>query len=137
MIYMQVEDVEQLFSELDKLEQNNWTSDNAEEKKLRKPLKKKVIVKKPCKSKAPSNLRQMLMNKRKELKENADSKNQDQMIVDKPIDESETVAFEAGFFKVLTPMKSPKIEPAQRYKNSSFIFSNVELNDILLQGAIS
>ena len=118
---MQVEDVECLFSELDKLEQNNWISDNVEEKKLRKPLKKKVIINKPKKSQveAPSNLRQMLMNKRKELKENADSKNnQELLIIDKPIDESETVAFEAGFFKLLTPLKPSKIELALRYKNS-------------------
>ena len=59
------------------------------------------------------------MNKRKELKENADSKNnQELLIIDKPIDESETVAFEAGFFKLLTPLKPSKIELAQRYNNS-------------------
>ena len=65
MIYFQVKDVEKLFIDLEQLEKKNWVE---EEPKIpilkKKPIEKKRVLKpKQSTTAAPSNLRQMLMDK--------------------------------------------------------------------------
>ena len=117
MIYFQVEDVEQKFSDLDALESRNWQSE-----KPQKVVKKNVIKNKTTfkpKAKASSNLRQMLAEKRKAMLQQ--SKNDMPAIVlteDKTGEEKsaktteeESLTFDAGFFKVTSPVnRSPKNE---------------------------
>merc|ERR1712141_537079 len=123
MIYFQVEDIQQLFSDLEKLEQNNWIQEKINP--IKNPPKKKLNIVKPAKPKAAasSNLKQMLMAKRKAMKEKIDTQNDVQIVVEKP---EETVQFDAGFFKVESPIKlspSPKkaissIQSAKSSENS-------------------
>ena len=49
MIYFQVEDIQQLFSELEKLEQNNWIQEKINP--IKNPPKKKLNMVKPAKPK--------------------------------------------------------------------------------------
>ena len=100
MIYFQVEDVEKLFVDLDQLEKKNWVEDEPKKPILKKkPIQKKSVLKpKQSTSAAPSNFRQMLMAKRKAMKEKSE----------KP---DEGISFNAGFFKVETTPKRLSVSP--------------------------
>merc|ERR1712062_667224 len=75
MIYFQVEDVEKLFIDLDQLEKKNWVEDEPKKPILKKkPIQKKLVLKpKQSTIAASSNLRQMLMDKRKAMKEKSEN----------------------------------------------------------------
>ena len=100
MIYFQVKDVEKLFIDLDQLEKKNWVE---EEPKIpilkKKPIQKKRVLKpKQSTTAGPSNLRQMLMDKRKAMKEKSEK-----------LDEG--ISFNAGFFKVESTPKRLSVSP--------------------------
>ncbi|XP_071121145.1 microtubule-associated protein futsch-like isoform X2 [Mytilus edulis] len=88
MIYFQVEDVNQKFIDLDKLKANNWDLSSIQPKKqvIKKKVAPKAVVKKPVKSKF-SAFRAQMKNKNSA---------------------SEDKTFDFGFFKVQSPVKSPK-----------------------------
>ncbi|XP_052085181.1 uncharacterized protein LOC127722331 [Mytilus californianus] len=88
MIYFQVEDVNQKFIDLDKLKANNWDLSSIQPKKqiIKKKVAPKAVVKKPVKSKFSAFRAQM--------------KNKSIAAEDK--------TFDFGFFKVQSPVKSPK-----------------------------
>ena len=60
-----------------------------------------------------SNLKQMMMAKRKAMKDKIDTQNDVQIVMEKP---EETVQFDAGFFKVESPLK---LSPSPKKANSS------------------
>ncbi|XP_063442110.1 myb-like protein X isoform X2 [Mytilus trossulus] len=88
MIYFQVEDVNQKFIDLDKLKANNWDLSSIQPKKqvIKKKVATKAVVKKAVKSKF-SAFRAQMKNKNSA---------------------SEDKTFDFGFFKVQSPVKSPK-----------------------------
>ena len=100
MIYFQVQDVEKLFIDLEQLEKKNWVEDEPKKPILKKKQiqKKRVLKPKQSTVAAPSNLRQMLMDKRKAMKEKSE----------KP---DEGISFDAGFFKVETTPKRLSVSP--------------------------
>lgn len=103
MIYFQVEDVDTLFKELEKLQANNW---QREEKKVDKPKlikKKKPVTKKPVGGEAAAKriaARERLLAAKAAMQAKATRKA-----------ESEKVVFEGGFFKVESPAR--KATPAK------------------------
>ncbi|XP_030829847.1 disks large-associated protein 5 [Strongylocentrotus purpuratus] len=103
MIYFQVEDVDTLFKELEKLQANNW---QREEKKVDKPKiikKKKPVTKKLVGGEAAAKriaARERLLAAKAAMQAKATRKA-----------ESEKVVFEGGFFKVESPAR--KATPAK------------------------
>ena len=119
MIYFQVEDVEQKFVDLTALEERNWQNEKPQQQQkiVKKVIKNKTAFK--PKAKASSNLRQMLAEKRKAMLQQAkddmpaivvtEEKSSDEKAAQKSPEEK--VTFDAGFFKVTSPIsKSPRSE---------------------------
>ena len=110
MIYYQVEDIEQLFNDLSKLEENNWVQEDVGPS-AKAVVKKKVIKKAPAKPKTSagpsSKLKEMMMAKRKAMQA------QKSQNLEVPLGSAEAVSFDAGFFKIEgTPKKtSPNPSP--------------------------
>lgn len=118
MIYFQVEDIDVLFKELNLLESSGWmepatTTKNETNKK--QPLKRANLAK-SRKAKSPGKstaaLKELMANKRKLMREQAQSKNQSQsstMDSLKPVDPSKTSpekVFDGGFFAVRSPLRT-------------------------------
>ncbi|XP_059174972.1 LOW QUALITY PROTEIN: uncharacterized protein LOC131955042, partial [Physella acuta] len=98
MIYFQVEDVNQMFSRLTELQNNDWQVKLTPVKNV--PKKRPAV--KVSKSKVKSNFaafRQEMMNRKKEVTSDKNIENESK-------DDSESVkVFDAGFFKVSSPVK--------------------------------
>ncbi|XP_041472475.1 uncharacterized protein LOC121421744 [Lytechinus variegatus] len=103
MIYFQVEDVDALFKELEKLKENNW---EREEKQVAKPKvmkKKKPVSKKPVGGDAAAKrtaARERLLAAKAAMQAKTTRKA-----------ESEKIVFQGGFFKVESPAR--KATPAK------------------------
>ncbi|XP_072017924.1 uncharacterized protein [Amphiura filiformis] len=100
MVSYQVEDVEKMFAELDKLQANNWVKEVKIKPKVKKVANKKPKATAASKKAAADRIaaRQRLMAARAAMKAKA-TRSKD----------SEKVVFEGGFFKVESPVKSPKV----------------------------
>ena len=130
MIYYQVEDIEQLFKDLSKLEENNWVQEDVGPA-TKAVVKKKTIKKAPSKPKTSagpsSKLKEMMMAKRKAMSAQK-SQNLD---VPPAIEVTEAVSFDAGFFKIegtpkkTSPNPSPKkVQIIHRYLKNRFTKKN-------------
>lgn len=137
MIYLQVEDVEQKFTELAALEGRKWIPDRPAVSKVKTTKVAKHAKKSPLAAKkvavASNNLRQMLAEKRRAMMAAAVASKKEQennsyennklpttpkIVVQTPEEYTETVTFEGGFFNVTASPKvpSPKIKtPVKRY----------------------
>uniref|UniRef100_A0A2A4JMX8 Guanylate kinase-associated protein mars n=1 Tax=Heliothis virescens TaxID=7102 RepID=A0A2A4JMX8_HELVI len=109
MVFMQVENVDMRFKKLEELRLCGWVED--------KPIEvKKKVVKGPANAKklakpagGPSRLREMIAAARKAKKEQEEAK---PATLQPPAEDSKT--FEAGFFSVRSPVRSPALSPSQR-----------------------
>ncbi|KAI8787440.1 disks large-associated protein 5, partial [Biomphalaria glabrata] len=99
MIYCQVEDVDKLFSNLTELEQNNWQI----KQPTPKNVPKKKVVSRAAKPKVKSNFaafrQEMMKRKAKETV-------LDTSIDLATVDSEKNKVFDAGFFKVSSPIRS-------------------------------
>ncbi|XP_022829830.1 disks large-associated protein 5 isoform X2 [Spodoptera litura] len=102
MVFMQVENVDMRFKKLEELRHRGWVEDQPVEVK-KKVVRSNAIVKKAVKpTGGPSRLREMIAAARKAKKE------QEEVVpvtLQPPAEDSKT--FEAGFFSVRSPVRSP------------------------------
>ncbi|CAH1774920.1 unnamed protein product [Owenia fusiformis] len=140
MIYFQVEDVNKKFEDLAKLRANNWVEETpkpkvvAVKKKTVKPAVKKAaakpVVKKAGGGFAAFRAKMKEQQKQKEKKEEAPEEN---------------ITFDAGFFKVSSPVRNPKVHcsggspgkvPTKRLSSSLLTPNNSPLmKQVLLKSA--
>ncbi|XP_075978975.1 uncharacterized protein LOC142978419 isoform X2 [Anticarsia gemmatalis] len=113
MVFMQVENVDMRFKNLEELRARGWVEKPVEiKKKVVKPNVKKVT--KP--TGGPSRLREMIAAARKAKKEQED---ETPATLAPPAAEGDSKTFEAGFFSVRSPIRSPVApSPAPRTPGS-------------------
>ncbi|XP_013404677.1 uncharacterized protein LOC106169658 isoform X2 [Lingula anatina] len=102
MVYYQVEDVDAKFETLEKLQAKNWAEDKPLEVKNRKVQKK--ATKKSTKPVVKSKFAEF----RAQMK--AQQKQQQEQQVPVVVEPQEMKTFDAGFFKVNSPVKSPMLQ---------------------------
>lgn len=102
MVFMQVENVDMRFKKLEELRLCGWVEDKPVEVK-KKVVRPNAIAKKAAKpTGGPSRLREMIAAARKAKKEQEEVV---QVTLQPPAEDSKT--FEAGFFSVRSPVRSP------------------------------
>ncbi|XP_063623584.1 disks large-associated protein 5 [Cydia splendana] len=104
MVFMQVENVDMRFKSLEELRLRDWIEEQ-------KPVAKKVVAKPAAKKVAakptggPSRLREMIAAARKAKKDQESQSENSESEKSEPTASPETRTFEAGFFKISSPMK--------------------------------
>ncbi|XP_063382145.1 disks large-associated protein 5 [Cydia fagiglandana] len=104
MVFMQVENVDMRFKNLEELRLRDWIEEQ-------KPVAKKVVAKPAAKKVAakptggPSRLREMIAAARKAKKDQESQSETSESEKSEPTTSPETRTFEAGFFKISSPMK--------------------------------
>ncbi|XP_063535756.1 disks large-associated protein 5 [Cydia strobilella] len=103
MVFMQVEDVDMRFKRLEELQLRNWIEEQKPEVKkvVAKPAAKKVAAKPTA---GPSRLREMIAAAIK-AKKDQESQSENSTEESEPTASPETKIFEAGFFRISSPMK--------------------------------
>ncbi|XP_030030925.2 disks large-associated protein 5 isoform X1 [Manduca sexta] len=106
MVFMQVENVDMRFKKLEELRSRGWVEDQPVEiqKKVVKPVAKKTV--KPASG--PSRLREMIAAARKAKKEQEQQETQP-CPEPTPVADGDSKTFEAGFFCVKSPVRSPSM----------------------------
>ncbi|XP_063363550.1 disks large-associated protein 5-like [Cydia amplana] len=120
MVFMQVENVDMCFKSLEELRLRDWIEEQKPVAKrvVAKPAAKKVVAKPTG---GPSRLREMIAAARKAKKDQESQSENSESEKSEPTASPETKTFEAGFFRISSPMKLGSPAPGTPNNKASLL----------------
>ncbi|XP_063363542.1 disks large-associated protein 5-like [Cydia amplana] len=120
MVFMQVENVDMRFKSLEELRLRDWIEEQKPVAKrvVAKPVAKKVVAKPTG---GPSRLREMIAAARKAKKDQESQSENSESEKSEPTASPETKTFEAGFFRISSPMKLGSPAPGTPNNKASLL----------------